>query len=156
MRLGPRGPFSWTFGIEEGGATIAEVDVKRALRSGRLVVAGEVYVLGRDRSTYVLSDAVSGQEVASAQREGHLRESFRVRVGEDSYELRRAGLGRKFVLRQDGAELGAVEPDHPFTRNASVILPERLRLAARVFLTVLVLLCWKEDWGDVMPIAPAL
>jgi hypothetical protein len=142
----------WEFTIVDTETEIAHIDLHGARGVGYIYIGPQRYQVARDATfegDFLLQcgDVI----VARAQQPEAFVRSLTVQDHNKHYILEADSVfQRKFVLREGTQILGAVYPEHAFTRTTIIDLPPQMTLLVRVFLTAVVLLLWKQAGDDSM------
>jgi hypothetical protein len=114
---------------------------------GEVIVDREVFEVGREgfmSGQFTLSRR--GKVHASATKPSALQRRFEVSHEGREYELEaRSWFDRKFVLRENGCEIGAIRTVQLLSRKAVIDLPPDMPVEVQVFVTWLVLFLWKRQ-----------
>jgi hypothetical protein len=143
----PRGIFSRTYAVEDGGETLAELDVSRWREAAEVEISGRRFTLHRQGwidGVFVLEE--EGVQMVHAVKPSAFRSQFEVHVEGRVYTLRREALfSRRFGLYDGEHRVGGVEPAGVFTRRARIDLPRTWHAGIHVFVFWLVLLIWNRE-----------
>ena len=143
----PDGWLSWDFTIFDDQKAIAKIDLAWVREAGELYLDGSSYRFFREgllSGAFILEQ--EGRVLARAEKPNALTRSFKVESNDKSYILEaESALQRKFVLRAGGQTIGAVRPEHAFTRKAIIDLPADIALPVKIFMVWLTLILWKRD-----------
>lgn len=147
LALRPIQPFSWDCELRDGETVVATLEIPYWGERGTLKAGDKTWQLGREdwfHGRYFLRGP--GRTLATAEKPSAFLRSFRVRLGERSYDWEaRSPFFRAFDLLESGKVVGSLKPEAPITRDAVVALPEELPIEERAFLAWLALLMWRRQ-----------
>lgn len=146
LELSPTGLSGRRYTVSRDGEDIAHLSFGWVREGAEVTIDGAPHELrheGLGSGAFELSH--HGAVVARARKPSAFRKRFELEHEGRVYELaKESWWGRAFELRADGHRVGSVRPVHPFTRRASIDLPEELSLPVRVFAAALVALLWRR------------
>jgi hypothetical protein len=146
MRARPKHLFSWGFDLYLDGAFLVGFDTSWLREGGRFTYEGRECRLSREglwSGDFLLT--ADEQVLARATKESAWVRRFIVRTGQRELMLTAASaFARSFRLVEGAALVGAIKPDHFFTRGCTLELPDYLPVPVRVFLFWLVVLMWRR------------
>lgn len=141
----PKSIFSWGFQIYSDNVLLAVIDMSWLIEGGEFPYRNRTYYL---RKKGMLSGNFSlesnGAIIAQAQKTPLWRH-FEVQDHHEHYILAASSpMTRRFVLKQNERIIGDITPNHPFTRQCVINLPETISVPSRLFMFWLVLVMWRR------------
>lgn len=147
LRAAPVSWFSWNFHVFEHDKQLAHIDMAWIREAGTLVLEGASYKVNREGffgGAFILEK--DGHVLARATKPSVWRRMFEIEFGTKRYVLKtKSSFGRSFVLLDGEMTIGAMRPEHAFTRRSAVDFPDDLPLPARIFMIWLAILLWKRE-----------
>src|SRR5688572_18702723 len=147
LRAVPVSCFSCAFHGFDDDRQLAHIDVAWIRGAGTSLLEGASYKVARESlfgGAFVLEK--DGQVVARATKPSVWRRMFEIEYGNKRYTLKtKSSFGRSFVLLDGEVTIGAMRPEHVFTRRSEADFPDSLPLPARIFMIWLTILLWKRE-----------
>jgi hypothetical protein len=152
LKATPKNWLSSDYVVVENDTVVAQLELSFFSASSDIQVDDKFYRAYREgclSGSFILESATG--ILARAKKTNAFCRSFVVEYDGREYTLEaEAALLRKFVLLEDGKEVGSIYPEHAFTSKAMIELPERIPLLIRVFMFWLVAILWKRETDAVM------
>jgi hypothetical protein len=143
----PKGWFSSKHIVSENGTPIGMIDMSGWRESAELTIKGSTYKVYREGSmsgSFVLEGG--GSILARADKPSAFYRSFVVELGEKRYTLEAAStFSCKFVLSEEGKQIGLVHREGFLTRKAFADFPDGIELTFRIFMFWLVMILWRRS-----------
>lgn len=147
LRALPKNRFSSDYILIENDNVVASVYFSAWREAGRLSIGDTNYRVYREGAlggAFVL--VADNSLLARAEKPSALYRSFTIAHGEKKYVLEaESAMRRKFVLREEGKPIGAIAPEHAWTRQAVADFPERIPLSIKAFMFWLVTILWRRE-----------
>ena len=147
LSIVPKRWYSWDFNVLDGPRQVALVDVSAWREKGVLTVDGvehRVYREGMMSGDFILER--NGSVLARAEKPSAFRDTLVVRHNGREYTLRKKSIWRRaFVVLSGEREVGALNPNSVWKRDATVTLPQEWPLPVRLFVIWLAIIMWKRD-----------
>jgi hypothetical protein len=147
LRAEPKSWFSWDFRIFDGSRELALIDLACFREAASFTVGGSTYKATREglfRTSFTLEQ--DGSVIARASKPSAWKRTLEIEHGASRYTLKaKSSFGRTFVLLNGDNSVGMLQPDHSFTRKATIDLPDGMPLPVQIFVTLLMIILWKRD-----------
>jgi hypothetical protein len=146
IRCLPAGLCSWNYRLAGDGRQAATT-INWFSEQGTIAIAGVAFDV---RKQGVMSGRWTlerqGAVVISAEKPSLLTRTYELHNAEAHWTVSaESALGRGFRVQRDGATLGTIRPDHPFTRRATIeLFKDRGDFPAICFAFWLVVLAWRR------------
>ncbi len=146
----PRSAFSKQFYVHGGQDLRGDVEYRLATEQGSLNWGGETFGVrkhGPGSGYWTLEHR--GEILADAQKPSAFRRRLLVETADLKLELcPRSAYRRAFDVLQGGRVIGTIEPDHAFTRRATLEFGEDIAEHIQLFCFWLVALMWRRSRGN--------
>lgn len=141
----PKGVCSWDFNLEtEDEISSISFDVMR--EAGEIVIGAlrfEIKKTSMFAGHWTLW--FKGQQVAEAVKSSPLHRTFNLSGDGQAYTVEPyAVMSNRFILKLDEVRIGRIEPDHMFTRRATIYLEEDMPRHLMSFAFWLTALMWRR------------
>ena len=148
LRAVPQDWFTWNFTLfNDDDEEVAGITPAWFSESAEIYTGGEMYKAYRESwmsgaFIFQLNDSI----LAKAEKPSALNRSFNVEFDGRQYILEaEAVFFRKFILIDNGVEVGSITPENALTSAAVLDLPRDIPLPVKAFMFWLVMILWKRD-----------
>ena len=146
LRAVPKGWFSSTHILFENDTEIGLIQFSGWREAGELTIRGSSYRVYRESLMGPFLLEAADTILARAEKPSALYRTLVVLHADKKYTLEaRSSWGNKFVLLEDGKEVGSVHPEGSLKRKALGDLPEEIPLPVRIFMLWLVMILWRRS-----------
>jgi len=146
LQVVPTHWYSWDFRVTDESRRVAEIAMSWWREKGTLTVDGATYPVYREGAmsgAFVLEQ--HGGVLARAEKPSFFRRDLVIRHDGREFTLRpKSAFRRGFALVEGSRDVGSLELQNAFTRNAVADLPHDLPLPVRAFIVWLMLISWKR------------
>ncbi|MEK6283653.1 MAG: hypothetical protein AABN95_25140 [Acidobacteriota bacterium] len=143
----PKGWFSSKYIVSENDTPIGMIDMSGWRESAELTIKGAIYQVYRQglmTGSFVLD--AGGSILARADKPSAFYRSFVVEVGGKKYSLEATStFSCKFVLSEEGKQIGSVHREGFLARKAIADFPDEIQLPFRMFMFWLVMILWRRS-----------
>jgi len=152
LRCVPKGICSWDFRVEGEAGRIGSTGLRSRKEQGSVELGGtthEIVKHGMMSGRWSLTDG-DGRERIAARKPSVFSHRVLLMHAETTYTLQKRGwMSRSFELLGEGEEpLLRIEPDHAFTRRATLRAEELVPMEMLLFAFWLVTLMWQREARD--------
>ena len=146
LKAAPISWFSWNYELSEGGQRVGTISTAWVRERAAMSVRGMTCELYRESMWGRFLATVNGEIIASADKPSAFHRRFIIQFEDREIEsVAESPLGRSFILREHGHDIGAIRPLHVFTRKAMIDLPDDFPIEISVFTFWLVVLMWRRQ-----------
>ena len=146
MQVAPTNWYSWNFTVSQSSKRLAAVDMSCWWEKGHLTVEGATYDVYREslRGPYILER--NGSVIARAEKPSVFYRTYLIRYLDRQYTLEApSAFRRAFVVLEGTRQIGSIEPNSAFRRDAKADLPEGWPVAVRAFVIWLTMIQWRRQ-----------
>jgi hypothetical protein len=147
LRIFPKHWFTWNSEVLENDISIASIEFLAWGENGEIITHDCCYKVYREpglSASFFLEE--NGKRIAWAIKPNPFYKLFEINYAGTEYELKaESPFLRQFILQERGLIIGAISPNHAFTRRAIAELPANIPLPIRLFMIWLVLLLWRRN-----------
>lgn len=146
LRAVPKGWFSSIHIVSENDSEIGMIHSSGWREAGELTIKGSTYRVYRESmmGAFVLDG--SGVILARAEKPSAFYRTLVVQHADKKYTLEaKSTWSSKFILLDEGQEMGSIYSEGTLKRKALGDLPEEIPLPVRLFMLWLVLILWRRS-----------
>jgi hypothetical protein len=142
LKTTPRNWFTWNCDVVEDNLAIGSIEFSAWGEAGQFFISNSCYVAYRETPvSAIFFLEQNGERIAWAVKSNPFARMFEINYADTKYELKaESPFSREFVLQERELIIGAISPEHLFTRRAIADLPTTIPLPLRLFMIWLVLL----------------